>query len=964
MKLNDLIVALAGEIEAITPQLQENLDILARLDIEEPEFAGALEVYSSLLGRLGEAAEMVGLDGLQMLTNHITENAVFLASFPPGEREEAVLFLQSCPELLSHYLHNIEDPSVAAGIVDWMQSAPSPMDEKVALKVVHMLGSIPAKVQPFGASDPEELRPVLARPEDVVLNVPEDVDLKLMEGFFQEAPEQTAYLLTLAKRIVSGEGDESDLIAAKRTIHTLKGTGALIGLRGIASLGHHLEDILDYFERDEAGNIPRSIADVLLDSAYCLEQMVGFVTGSDDYPEQALGMLQSVLDIANLIDRGESLEEFVPRSAMASAMAAPPSAVTVAAAVEPEEQSTQRRSAPQVQTAAQAVAPGTGLRVNLELIEELFRVSGEISVVSAALEAQLKALSEWSKQLNTQNRKVQERMLELENLVDVRGLSMLKSRTDANNEKLAFDPLEMDQYSELHSTTHALAEEASDTRILARRLEEEIAAVSSVQTRQQILSRELQHLVVGTRMTEVGVLETRLQRNVRTTAQTTGKEAEFELIGGDTLIDTNVLNRLAEPLLHILRNAVDHGLESPDEREKAGKPRTGRITLTFALQGQQIHLRCEDDGRGLDLAAIYKSAVKKGVIEEGTELDDDGIARLILEPEFSSRDSVTEVSGRGIGLDVVHEWVKNLNGSIHLESEPGQGLTIDLFFAASLATVHSLIVEVSEHRFSFPTIRVERAVPRGVGQFEKKQNDLHYHYEGDVFSAAFLADLVGLPVDGEKSLEEYDAVMLSFNEQRKVVAVDSLVDARELLIKNPGRFARHIGGLAGLSILGDGRVSVNLDVQQLFAEGAVAPRNLRLTAEDIVKRQAGEEQKQNVLIVDDALSVRTSLKELLEDAGFATKTAIDGVGALEAMDVFRPNIVLTDMEMPNMNGIELTRHIKSREEGRLPVIMITSRSLQKHRELAEEAGVDTYITKPYSDADLIRTIRKSLAKAA
>jgi chemosensory pili system protein ChpA (sensor histidine kinase/response regulator) len=614
-----------------------------------------------------------------------------------------------------------------------------------------------------------------------------------------------------------------------------------------------------------------------------------------------------------------------------------------------------------VQQESPHVAPrnATALRVSVKQVDELFRVSGEVSVHTAAIEERIKGLTEHARELLEQNLRVQKRLFELETVVDVRALTMMRARTRRTDEA-AFDPLEMDQYSELHSTAHALMEEAADARALALRLEEGISQLTSVQTRQQRLAKDLQHLVIGTRMTEAGMLTPRLQRNVRSTCQATGKQAELVLKGGESLIDGDMLNRLAEPLLHLLRNAVDHGIELPEERVAAGKNSTGLIELIYSRQGQQVVLQCRDDGRGLDLPAIRYRAIERGLIASDQLLSEDDVARLILLPGFSTRDTVSEVSGRGVGLDVVRDWASTMNGTIRITSREGQGCTIELRFSASLSTMQSLIVEVSGQRFALPSLQIEQAVPRGVGNFERVGEKLVYRHGRRVLQALLLAEPSGLPHDADKSLDEYDAVIARVDNKLHVLAVDKLLDARELLVKNPGRYARHIRGVAGLSILGDGSVAVNLDLIQLLANGGVQRR----VQSSIHAAMQMEPQKElpGILIVDDALSVRTSLLQLVLDAGFRAQAARDGIEAIDTLGSFNADVVLTDLEMPNMNGIELTTHIRSRDDLKgVPVIMITSRSQEKHRRLAEQAGVNRYITKPYNDGELLQTIRQTLS---
>lgn len=959
MKLNHLIDALAAEIETMAAELERCLEPLTQLDADAPAFMDALDQYSGLAQRTGEAAEMAGFPGLQAVCEHVVENTLLAAAYEPDERGPLLAFLRAWPGLTVHYLRHLDDPSSAAGLVDRLREAPSPMAEARGLKVAHMLGSMPAQAN-SALGDLDTPRPVLASAADVALDLPDDVDQKLLEGFFHEAPDQARHLVELARNLAGGAGDASDLVAAKRIVHTMKGSGSIIGLRGLTSLSHQLEDILEHYER-ETGPIAPLAAEVLLDAAFCLEQMIGHVLGDDRYPDQSQTVLQAVLDLANRIDRGESLETGAVRASEASARSsnghAP--ALRAPAAIGATVDTASAGTPP----ASVTSSPAAALRVSVQRVDELFRVSGEVSVHTAAMEARLKALSERARELMVQNLRVQKRLFEIETLVDVRSLSVMRARTRGgnNDDAGALDPLELDQYSELHGTAHALMEEAADARNIALRLENDIAQTAAIHTRQQRLSRDLQHLVISTRMTEVGVLASRLQRNVRSTCKSTGKQADLVLEGSATLIDGDVLNRLADPLLHVLRNAVDHGLETPAERRLQGKPETGRITLSFSRQGQQVVLRCTDDGRGLDHAAIRRRAIERNLLAPDAITSDEELARLILMSGFSTRQSISELSGRGVGLDVVREWVSGMNGSVRIDSRAGAGCTIELRFAASLSTVQALVVEVAGQRFALASVQIEQAVPRGVGSFEELAGKLVYRHQKRVIPALRLGAAAGLADAASPDLHEADAVIVRVDDKLHAFAVDRLIDARELLMKNPGRYARHMRGVAGLSILGDGSIAVNLDIAQLLATQA------RTVPVSRAEASAGDpvlQELPGVLIVDDSLSVRNSLLQMVQDAGYRATSARDGIDAIDAIRAFRPSVVLTDLEMPNMNGLELTTHIRGRADLKgLPVIMVTSRSQEKHRRLAAQAGVDTYVTKPYNDGELLQQIRQALATA-
>ncbi len=935
MKLSDLISALAGEIEIIVPELTQYLQDLSSHDADDEAFTKASTFYSEQVTRVGEAADMVGFQGLEEVCNHVNDNVEALAACPISEREAFITFLKKWPHLVIHYLKHLEDPSSAAGLVDCLRDAPIALDKESALKVMHKLGSFPSEMEAL--DDDQVRRPVVATPNDVALEVPEDVEPTLLEGFYQEAPGQTEHLVQLLSNLVSGEGDLSDLTAAKRIAHTLKGTGAIIGLNGLATLGHHFEDVLEYFE-NKAGQVNPQISTVLLDAGHCMAQMVAFLMGNDDYPEQAVGVLQNILDIANTIDHGGNLENFITRNQTAHAVTAQPLPVK------------------KLKT---ATTPGTNaLRVSMERIEELFRVSAEVSVHSAAMEAQIKKLSEFNKRLRSQQLRVKTRLFELETVVDVRSLAMMYAN-DLRDDDKSFDPLELEQYNELHSTTHALLEEFNDVMLLSEQLSQTLTGLNTMENHQQVLTRDLQHLVIGTRMSEVGTLEARLQRNIRTTCQMTDKQARLLLTGGDTLIDSDVLNQLSEPLLHLLRNAVDHGIESPERRIAMGKDPVGTIHLDFSAQGQQIFLRCADDGKGLDYESILQRAIEKGLVAKDAELSNDEIGRLILASGFSTRDRVSEVSGRGVGLDVVREWLNTVNGSIAITSEAGQNTVMTLNFASSLTTVQSLVVEVAEQAFALPSVQIQQALTCDEGKFVVSGESLQYHYNDRIYGAKRLSTL--LSYAPSENLDKAFAVLMTIQDELWAIAVDHLLDSRELLLKPPGIYMRHIPGIVGTSILGNGGVAIHLDMTQLLvrSEG----RRYQPVSDPSDAQTAVDSTK--VLIVEDSLSVRNTLQELVEDAGFTVRTARDGIEAVSTLDSFAPDIVLTDLEMPNMNGVELTSHIRNRQGMEdLPVIMITSRSQKKHREMAMQAGVSTYLTKPYNDSELLEAMSSVLAVSA
>jgi chemosensory pili system protein ChpA (sensor histidine kinase/response regulator) len=463
--------------------------------------------------------------------------------------------------------------------------------------------------------------------------------------------------------------------------------------------------------------------------------------------------------------------------------------------------------------------------------------------------------------------------------------------------------------------------------------------------------RELQHLTSQTRMAPVETLVPRLQRNVRQTAAATGKLATLAVIGQDILVDADVLNQLTEPLLHILRNAVDHGLESPEEREAAGKPREGRITLTVGRRGQVVTVQVADDGRGLNLGNIKAKAIERGLLPADASPSDAEIARLTLLPGFSTRDAVTEISGRGVGLDVVATRLRALSGSIDIRSEAGRGLTIELRFQASLVATHALFVRDGGQVFGLASHTVHRALPSVDAKFTREEGALFAVVDEVKYPAVELSQLTGLAP--ATNPDKRNLVLVDTETGPIAVMVDAVLDANELVTRPTGRYLKRIAGVSGIGLTGDGSVIPLLDVAEL----ARTPRDQAMRAAAEARHSAHAVRRSRVLVVDDSLSVRRAVATLLEDHGYDVALARDGLEAVRVLDASRPDALLTDLEMPNMNGLELTAHVRSRAElAKLPVIMITSRSMDKHRRQAASMGVDVYLTKPYTDQELLQHV--------
>jgi chemotaxis protein histidine kinase CheA/CheY-like chemotaxis protein len=916
MRGQDLLTALADELKGLAPELASAYDAGSQGD----------DAYLTSVARLSEAAGYMGLAGVQRIGACVTDNLQHLHSDDQDARVLVRPFFTEWAQLLEAHLRSATEPAPIESLIahfggGWV---PLPLDDSALAGLRAEL----AAASGIGAAldETEQSAPEALDASDLSLDISSDVDASLVDAFLHDSPPQAAEVTQSLQGWIADPTQTELLRNAKRAAHTLKGSANILGIRGVAKLAHRLEDILEICESESAP--PSSMrAQALMSAADCLEQMVATVAGEDSAPENALAVVE-LLDAARNNDASDTVRQRT-LEAPAEPVAAP---------------------APQTAPAARGEAKAT-TRVPTELLDNLVRMVGELTIKIGELEQDLKSASSHSRELIERDRAIQKRLYELEHSVDIRGVAARHKLHAVETAHPGFDSLEMDQYNEVQSLTRALIEETTDARDLGIGLKDELAGLAGILHQQQRLMRELQHLTSQTRMAPVETIVPRLQRNVRQTAAATHKQASLVVVGSEILVDSDVLNQLIDPLLHILRNAVDHGLETPEERQAVGKPRAGTITLTVARRGQVVTVQVADDGRGLNLADIRVKAVERGLIEADATPSDAEIARLTLLPGFSTRDAVTEISGRGVGLDVVATRLRALSGSIDIRSEAGHGLTIELRFHASLVATHALFIRDGGQVFGIASHAVRTAVPAVAVQLERENGALFALVDGMKYPTHELATLTGM--HGATSPERRNLVLVDSESGPIGVLVDAVLEANELVTRPTGRYLKRIPGVAGIGLTGNGSVIPLLDIAEL----ARTPRDQAMRAAAEARSAAREIRRSRVLIVDDSMSVRRAVATLLEDHGYDVSLARDGLEAVKSMESARPDVLLTDLEMPNMNGLELTAHVRSRKElAELPVIMITSRSMDKHRRQAMASGVNTYLTKPYTDQELLQHV--------
>jgi chemotaxis protein histidine kinase CheA/ActR/RegA family two-component response regulator len=944
------------ELTLALPDFTRWLQTLGASNAEAPEYMEAVEAYGGQLERTGMTAEMLGMAALNQWCVHLNATLLAVPTVVGNARVNAMEFYKQWPPLMDAYLASPADFDASIALAQYLASpdSPAPIDEMASLTLVEGLTTPPVLPEDLVADLAASEALVEVTEADTSLVLPEDADRDVFNAFIDEAPSKLEEFSKLTALIASGSANVEHLRTAKRIAHSFKGSANIVGIRGVASLGHYTEDVLEFFEQNPI-KPPRALGRALVEASDCMSQMVSHLQGEDAAPGNSFAVLSNIVAWANKVKTGEIAEMGehdnvaddvlgVTSFTLSNSSAAPiqPSAASANAttAAAPKSGSTD---------------PDASLRVPVKTIDELFRLVGELNTKIGQLENRVKITKDRSRSLLTQNLLVQQRVLELEKLVVLSGLSLQKP---AGATDVSFDPLELDRYTELYTATRSLVEVTADAREIAIAIEEDVTAVSHDLAHQNQVNKDLRYQVISTRMTPVNTLSARLTRNVRQTCQQTGKEAELVITGGDILIDGDVLNKLADPLLHILRNAIDHGVELPDERVARGKSPHGRITLDFVRQGSSVVVRVKDDGKGLDYVRIHDKALDRGLVASDTPMSHAELARVTLLPGFSTRDQVSEISGRGVGMDVVASRLAELKGSVELHSDPGDGCEVVLRFQASLITQHTLLIEATKQLFAVPIHNIEQALPPGWGEATKIDDE---HWRLTLGEASYpvrdLAVLMGYPSTAltAQNIAARPKVLVRTEVGSIAVMVDRVIDSRDLIIKTLGRYLPKVHGVSGTTLLGEGSVVPLLNVPELLAEP------LAYSAAAAQLAEAARQQSRRVLVVDDSLSVRKALIQLLQDSAFDVVGASDGLEAIRALDKFTPDVICTDLEMPNMNGLELTEHLRLRADTRaLPIIMITSRSLDKHREQAKRVGVDYYVTKPYTDAELLKQVHLAI----
>lgn len=774
--------------------------------------------------------------------------------------------------------------------------------------------------------------PEAPEPERVVVH--DELDDDLLPIFFEEAEELIRDLSSEARKLHDPAEQEEGAKAVARLLHSIKGSARMAGAMNLGEYVHGLENRLIHAR------------DIALPGAQLADEVE---TGIDTIGQ----MIQRM-------QRGEPAvaPHVAPVPAAAAGVDAPQIAPAPGAQAPAAPASKAAAPVALLEEAEAQAGPRATLRVRSDMVDRFVNEAGEISIARTRIEGELRTLRRSLLDLTENVIRLRNQLREVEIAAETQ-MQTRAAQAEHNHED--FDPLEFDRFTRFQELTRMMAESVGDVTTIQQNLLKNLDAADTALHVQGRLSRDLQQALMGVRMVPFEELTDRLYRVVRQTAKELGKRANLDIRGGSIEIDRGVLDKMTAPIEHLLRNAVAHGLETPEERRAANKPEIGQISLSVYQRSNEVGIELADDGRGLDFDGIRKRAEARGFLAAGESASEARLTQFIFEPGFTTADKVSEVAGRGVGMDVVKSETTGVGGRIDISSVKGQGAKFVVHLPLTLAVTQALLVRSGERTFAIPSNMVEQVLElkqealdemRAAGCATWKDQKYPFHY-----LPRLLGDGKSQPVAGRF----HWVLLLRVGTNAIALYIDELRGNQEVVVKNAGPQFTRLQGFSGATVLADGEVSliINPVVLAELQQTALAQAEAAVAAGETVVETVREiAYVPTVMVVDDSLTVRKITSRLLEREGYRVVTAKDGVDALEQLVETMPDVMLLDIEMPRMDGYDLTRNIRADERLRpLPIIMITSRMADKHRNYAFEIGVNHYLGKPYNEDELLGLIK-------
>lgn len=785
-----------------------------------------------------------------------------------------------------------------------------------------------------------------------------------LDSFFRQnpdvleyfGPEAAEHLETMTASLLDMEqsgASQAGLATLFRAAHTLKGAAYTVGCRVVGDLAHQVEDLLAAVREERVAFSPECV-DAVLGGIDALRLMLGQAEGRSaelsGTVARAVGALRALTPVADA-----SPGDAIPI----------PEVLPVGKVESPAESSEERGAEPRSRQMR------TRIRVALDRLDSLMALVGELVIARSRLDQRLLQLERVDEALHFNRARMSQAVGEFERKYLYRQVSAVKPGRELLGAPVedvrpvadVFAELEFDRYDDFNILARSLGEISTDLAELQSQTAGLIRSIRGDTGQIQQLTGQLRNEVTRTRMVPIGTLFARFSRQVREAARAGGRVVALEASGEAVEVDTRIIEQLSDPLLHLVRNAIAHGLEDEAERRALGKSPHGALALRAAQRGGFVYVEVEDDGRGIDAEAIRGQAVAQGLLqgEAASALSPGDVLNLIFLPGFSTAGRVTADSGRGVGLDVVRTNISRLNGEIQVETEVGVGTRFTLKLPLTVLISDALMARVGTEILAVPLNAVQHILSVAPGMIQTVGRTEMIELEGHRLELFGMDRLLGLPASERSG--ELAVLVLRSSGRAFAVHVDELLGKEEVVIKHLGDFLADVGPFAGATISGEGRVILLVDPNKLLERGEHGPALSDTLADRLPERlqsNGGSQvngEARRILLVDDSVSVRKFVGAMLEKAGFDVVTAVDGAEAIERLRELPVHVVVTDLEMPRVNGYELIEHLRRQPATQgIPVVVLTTRAGEKHVNLARRLGVEHYVTKPVDDQAFVRLI--------
>jgi chemosensory pili system protein ChpA (sensor histidine kinase/response regulator) len=818
--------------------------------------------------------------------------------------------------------------------------------------------------------------PIVDGDREEELDVVDAIDPDLFPIFEEEAAELMPSLGGALRAWASHPEQREPRDEVLRVLHTLKGSARLAGALQLGELAHRMESEVEYLGHDDV-----HIADIeallhrfdTMQARFDTLRATGGAFGdvSVEEPVTARSAVQAVPAAPHVSESTAAPERPVEAARSQPQPAEAKPAVSVPTQI-PAVARTAIAMPAQTSVTSARQASNQAVRVRSQLLDRLVTQAGEVMITRSRLESELRQLRGSLGDLTGNLDRLRTQLREIE----VQAESQMQSRmAQAKDTAAGFDPLEFDRFTRVQELTRLMAESVNDVATVQRSIHRVVEATEDDLIAQARQTRELQRDLLRTRMVEFESISDRLYRVVRLAAKESGKQVKLDILGGSIEMDRGVLDRMTPAFEHLLRNCVAHGIEVPEGRAAAGKEAAGNIAIHVRHEGNDVSVEFQDDGAGLNVARIREKAIQQGLIAPQQQLSDAEAANLIFLPGFSTAQQVTELAGRGIGMDVVRAEVNALGGRIETTTQAGRGTSFKLVLPLTTAVTQVVMVRSGKLSIGVPANLVELVRRASLKEVQQAYNAGTFDFAGEQLPFFWSGGLLqSSSRSSEPQGKTLPVVVFRSAAQRVAVHVDEVLGNQEVVVKNLGPQMARLPGLAGMTVLASGAVVLIYNpvaLAQVYGEQARAmsadraqPEMLEQSGKPMAPAMPAAPAVPLVLVVDDSITVRRVTQRLLTREGYRVALAADGLQALERLAEELPSVVLSDIEMPRMDGFDLARNIRGDARlAHLPIVMITSRIAEKHREHAKELGVNHYLGKPYSEEELMSLVKHYCTQA-